>query len=498
MATPPSQQLEIGQWQRPAQEQTLSLQARQRLALLPLSLPELHVALRQKAEQNPFLEYAASLPTESLEALTDATLAAESAQDTADYFNAGFEGYGDQADPNAREAAERYHAWQVLSQTESVTLYRHLEQQVLRQLEPGTMRDLVLFLCDALDGDGYLRVPTQTLLSDWWQLCHGAPTLATEADITRAIDFLQGLDPVGVGARSLAECLALQVRADPTPSTERGLRLRLCHRLGQLLTESPEHLAHLLHCTREELASALAYLRTLNPFPGRAFAAKEPLESPEVVAVPEADGWRAVCDERLQPLFRVDEASVATAKAAMASRAERETVADLEQRARLWVEAYHGRNETLRRVAQAAFDVQGDFLASGGDPATLRPLTQRTLAERVGLDESIVSRAIKEKAVRVATGRHLIPLKAFFSHALPVALPDAEAISEQQAKQALQALVTAESAAHPLSDQALATALAKQGISLARRTVAKYREQLGIPSTRERRRRSLLSSGASL
>ncbi len=485
-----SQGLALGQQQRQAQEQTLSLQARQRLALLPLPLAVLGAELRQKAEQNPFLEYAPPVRTESLEALTEGALAADDERDNLDYFNASLEGFGDQADPVAAAEAERRHEWLVLSQTEPETLYRHLERQALRQLPPGAERELVLFVCDALDGDGYLRTPARALLGDWWQACGGRPVLGSEADLARAVGTVQTFDPVGVGARSLAECLELQVRADPRPSVERGLRLRLCHRLGSVLTEPPERLARILRCTPGELAAALAYLRTLNPFPGRAFAPAPPPESPEIVAVPdEAGGWRALCDERLFPLFRVDEASVAAAKAAATTREQRAEIADLEGRARLWAEAYQGRNETLRRVAQAVFDRQGAFLASGGDPATLRPLLQREVAEAVGYDESIVSRAVKDKAVRVATSRKRLPLKAFFAHAVPTAAVGAEALSERQAKQALRALVEAEAPGAPLSDQALAAALAGQGFSLARRTVAKYREQMGIPSTRERRRR---------
>lgn len=487
--------LDLGQRQRQAQEQTLSLQARQRLALLPLPLAELGQELRQKAEQNPFLEYEPPIRTESLDALTDAAFEADDERDNLDYFNASREGFGDQPDPVAAAEAERRHDWQILSHTEPETLYRHLERQALRQLAPGPERDLVLFVCDALDGDGYLRTPAQTLLSDWWQACGGRPVLASEADLAHAIETVQTFDPVGVGARSLAECLELQVRADPRTSTERGLRIRLCHRLGNLLSDPPERLAKTLRCTPEELTAALAYLRTLNPFPGRAFAPELHPESPEIVAVPDdAGGWRALCDERKFPLFRVDEASVAAAKAAATTQEERTEIAGLENRARLWAEAYQERNETLRRVAQAVFDRQGAFLASGGDPATLHPLLQREIAEAVGYDESIVSRAVKDKAVRVATSRKQIPLKAFFTHAVPTAATDANPISERQAKQALQRLIQGERPDAPLSDQALTAALAAQGILLARRTVAKYREQLGIPSTRERRRSVVPSS----
>ncbi len=487
---------QLQQGQRLHQEQTLTLQARQRLELLPLPLAELSQALRQKAEQNPFLEYAPPGFAESIEAAADREAHRTDEETSLDYYNNSLEGFGDQATPDDSAEALRRHDWLILSQTEPPTLYRHLEDQVLKQLAPSPHRELVLFLCDALDRDGYLRTPLPELLSDWWQACGGRPELRTLADLEAALRVVQSLDPVGVGARTLAECLALQVQADPAYTTARGLRLRLCQRLGSLLTERPAALARQLRCTPEELTETLAYLRTLNPFPGRAFAADERVESPEIVAVPdEQGGWRALCDERRFPLFRVDEAAVAQAKAAIRTRDERQTVTDLEARARLWSEAYRERNETLRHVAQATFDRQGEFLASGGDPATLRPLLQREVAEAVGYDESIISRTVRDKFVRVATSRKLLPLKSFFTHALPRSGGE-EAVSDQRAKQALQALIKAEDPRKPLSDQALMEALATQGIPLARRTIAKYRDLLGIPSTRERRALSVRPQAA--
>lgn len=489
-----TQRLGAAQRQRQTQETRLSLQARQRLRLLPLPLQALRAQLRQQAAQNPFLEYD-DPPGETLSLDAAAEDLAREADETEDldYLNASLEGFGDQADPEALAEAARRHEWVLQTQTAPETLFRHLERQALQQLPPGPRRDLTLLVCDALDADGYLRTDAHTLLADWWQANGGHPPQDfSERDVEAAIRTVQTFDPVGVGARSLAECLALQTRADPRTLPDRGLYLRLCDRLGSLLREPPERLARALRCTPGELAGALAYLRTLNPFPGRAFAPAEPPESPEIVAIREPDGrWRALCDERRFPLFRVDERAVEAAKAAARSPAERACVSDLEGRARVETEAFRERNDTLRRVAQAIFDRQGAFLDGGGEPAALRPLLQREVAQTVGLDESIVSRAVKDKAVRVATSRRLIPLKAFFTHAVPgqgTSAREAEGVSEQQAKSALRELVAGESPARPLSDQALAEALTARGIALARRTVAKYREQLGIPSTRERRR----------
>lgn len=477
--------------QRQAQEQVLSLQTQQRLKLLPLPVQSLQMELRQRAEQNPFLEFEPALETESLDAMRERSAGDEAEAEDPAYLLSGREGFGEQADFVDRVEAARRHEWRLLSQTEPETLYRHLERQVLESLDPGPQRELTLLVCDALDGDGYLRTTSDELLADWWQVCQGRAEVAEQADLPRAIATVQALDPVGVGARSLAECLALQVQAAPGYDTQRALKLRLCHHLNALLNTTPERLAKDLRCTLAELADALAFLKHLNPFPGRAFTPKENLEVPEVVALPMADGtWKATCDERVFPRFRVDEAAIEAAREAAKTREERACVSDLENAARLLVDAYHERNDTLRRVAQVVFNHQRAFLASGGEAGTLKPLLQRDVAQEVGYDESIISRTIKDKAVRVATARKPIPLKAFFTRALPAAAAEgAESVSEQQAKQLLRELVAAEDPAAPLSDQAIMEAMAARGVPLARRTVAKYRDALGIPSTRERRKR---------
>ena len=456
-----------------------------------MPIEELRIELRERAEQNPFLTVEAPAEGESLEALTEHAQREQAEADDADYLLSGYEGYGEQADFTDRVEAARRHDWLILSQTEPETLYRHLERQVLQSQSPGPQRELTLLVCDALDGDGYLRTPSEELLADWWQACGGRAQVADQASLPRAIAAVQALDPVGVGARSLAECLALQVSAAPGYDTLRALKLRLCHHLELIVRLDAARLARTLNCSPEELAKARAFLATLNPFPGRAFAPRENLETPEIVALPQPDGsWRALCDERAFPLVRIDEAAVEAAREAAKNREERACVSDLENQARLLADAYHERNDTLRRVAQIAFDRQRDFLASGGDPGKLRPLLQRDVAREINYDESIVSRAIKGKSVRVGTARKPIALKHFFTHALPAsAARGPEAISDQQAKQLLRELVAAEDPASPLSDQALVERMAARGIPLARRTVAKYRDLLGIPSTRERRRR---------
>lgn len=487
----------LQQQARQVQRLQLSQQAVQQLQFLQLPLAALATELRQRAERNPFLEYQPPKLEIAAGSPYDAVTADLRESTDRNYLASGFEGYGDTQDWVDRQAEAEHRERFFIHQTEPETLYRHLEKQVLEGYPPGAKRDLILFVCDALDADGYLRYSPYQLLCDWWEAHRGQPEISEEQDVVAAIAEVQALDPPGVGARSLAECLELQVRADATYAPERALRLKLCHHLALLCPDAGENreriferLAKRLRCSPEQVAAALAYLRTLNPFPGRSFTAERPPDPPEVLAVRHTSGfWEARCNEQLLPTFRLDMDALADAKARTISPDDRLAIATFEAQARLWTEAYQDRNETLRRVAQLIFNHQQTFLESGGDPATLKPLLQKTIAEALGYDESTISRAIKDKIVRIVPARKLLPLKEFFSRALPqTSGTTGEVFSDQQAKQALKALVDAEDSARPLSDQTLTEALQRQGFSLKRRTVAKYRELLGIPSTRERRR----------
>lgn len=481
----------LQQQQRQSQELQLSLRAQQRLEFLGLQVQKLSTTLRLRAEQNPFLEYEPPLNQMADGDFHEAGAREMLYEETNDYLLSGHEGYGKHLDDAEQKEAVRRHDYQILSLTEPETLYRHLEKQVLELYPPGAEREQILLICDALNRDGYLHKPPGELQADWWELHHGRPERAEEYDIIDAIKKVQALDPPGVGARSLAECLELQVRADPTYSSARTLRLKLCQRLDDLIKYPSEKIARTLQCSLDELAAARAYLATLNPFPGRAFTDEPPPEPPEITAVKGKHGaWIAQCNAEDLPLFRVDESALADAKEAVVKKEERAQIAEWEAQARLWAEAYNERNATLREVAQRIFDRQTDFLDSAGDPATLKPLLQREIAEVLGYDESTISRAIKEKSVRIGHTNKYLPLKAFFSHSASNTMPqDGSAVSDQQVKSAIKALIDAEDHSNPLSDQALTEALAAQQIVLARRTVAKYREQLKIPSTRERRQK---------
>lgn len=485
--TPSSQQQ---QRQQQRQEVTLSRLAQQRLAFLQLPLAQLTNDLRTKAEKNPFLIYESKEHMDSIEASQERVLTkAAETQTTSDAFNEDVE----ETDPQQQSDAVQKHDRMISSYSAPKTLTEHLEEQILSQFEPGAQRDFLLYLAGSLDEKGYLSTPQDELIEAYRHLRGEGKTTALTQALMEAIQHLQGLDPVGVGARSLEECLSLQVRADPTYSEARGLRLKLCNHLHRLLTDTPEQLAKRLQCSVEDFLAARNYLRTLNPAPGLAFTPSKPLISPEIIATQDATGrWIATCDDAQLPLFTLNEALLKETKHAALSPAEKEQMATFEADARLLVNAFHNRNTTLCFIAQAIFDRQQDFLSSAGNPVALKPLHQKDIAKALNFDESTISRAVHGKFIHLPHRSKPLPLKACFSKsALQHTTQQGIAtISDQQVKATLRALIAKEDPAHPLSDQALVNYLHKKGLQIARRTIAKYRDLLGIPSTRARRQRA--------
>lgn len=500
----PNQKLKQGLQQR--QEVTLSRLAQQRLAFLQQPLVALNQSLRAKAEANPFLIYEPSLPTESLDVTQDRLIREESLDRTdpsastsiydrlnhenLEYFNDNLDSFNESMSEEQRLAATEAHDRKISSYSAPETLTEHLEQQILTQFEPGPQRDLILYLSASLDDRGYLVTPQEEMIEELRAQRGRGSVLSLTKELSTAIGLLQTLDPVGIGARSLEECLALQVKADPTYSDQRALRLKLCNILPRLLVDTPEQLAHRLQCTVEELEDAREYLRTLNPMPGKIFAPSKPIESPEILARQDATGrWIAACDERQLPLFALNTDLILETKGATLSSEERANVNLLESEARLFVDAYENRNKTLCLIAQAIFDRQGEFLSSGANPALLKPLTQRTIARALHFDDSTISRAINGKLVQLPTRAKPLPLKSCFSHSTLTRQTSAgeSFFSDQQVKAALRALIEKEDPSRPYSDQKLMEKLHARGLKIARRTIAKYREHLGIGSTHERR-----------
>lgn len=340
---------------------------------------------------------------------------------------------------------------------------RLFRQIGLMTLAPATQA-LALHLVGELREDGYLDVPLQEIAAEL-----SVPLEALEA----ALSVLQQCDPAGVGARSLAECLELQLR---DVGLDKALAQAVVARIDQFSTAQPEKLARALgvSLTRlREIAAMVSGLRAKPVTPDDTPAA--PL-LPDLVLEKDANGtFRVTSRSAVLPHVRLNTALLVQAAA-------QDFGAAAQARAQMLVQALAFRGSTLLRIGERIAHHQHRALRDG--PDGLVPLTRATIAGDLGLHPSTVSRAVAGKALEV-DGR-LWPLERFFSHALPVA--GAESVSAFVVQRSIARLIAAEPEGAPLSDLRLSEMLHAEGVDISRRTVAKYRICLRIPPSHERRR----------
>ncbi|MDR0578604.1 MAG: RNA polymerase factor sigma-54 [Candidatus Accumulibacter sp.] len=357
-------------------------------------------------------------------------------------------------------------------QAAAISLRDHLSWQLGLMGLPARDRSLVQCLIDALDDDGYLTQPLGELAESL------PPELEIDPDeLQIALCHLQNFDPTGVGARSAQECLALQLRALPASET-RTLALRIVNgHLDLLAARDFAKLKKLVECDDEQLRDAQIAIRGLDPRPGARYAALDTRYiTPDVVARKVRGQWTVSINSDAYPRLRIN-----SLYARILSRHRGSNLAGQLQEARWLVKNVQQRFDTILRVSKAIVDRQRQFLDHG--EVAMRPLVLREIADVLGLHESTVSRVTTQKYM--ATPRGIFELKYFFgSH---VATETGGAYSATAIRALIKQLIGAEDAKKPVSDNQIADLLSRQGIVVARRTVAKYREALGIPPAKLRK-----------
>jgi RNA polymerase sigma-54 factor len=363
------------------------------------------------------------------------------------------------------------------SLTRSQTLREHLIEQLQLDVPAGAERLIGLHLIDLMDDAGYLREELDAVASRL-----GCPSAQVEAVLAR----LQLFDPPGVLARSLKECLALQLRdrnrLDPAMAT-------LLDHLDLLAQAEFSALIKACGVLPDDLPEMIAEIKALNPKPGLAFA-QDPIEAvvPDIFVLPtQGGGWRVELNSATLPKVLVNRVYHAELARHTTDKRAREYVSERFQSANWLLKALDQRARTVLRVAEAVVARQLPFLQRGVH--YLRPLVLRDIAAATELHESTVSRATADKYV--ATPRGNFPFRYFFSNALPGTDGDASH-SAEAIRQQMKAMIEREDPDDVLSDDQLVAALRAGGVAIARRTVAKYRESLGIPSSVQRRRTKAL------
>ncbi len=462
---------------RLSQHLTLTPQLQQSIRLLQLSTIELNQEIERMLADNPLLE------REDVEG--DAQSAFTPPRDTT-------QSAAEAATQAADEPAERRDDWpaeivtpawrgdddedgdRTFAAPDLPTLRDHLNQQLTLTGIGERDRALVALLIDVLDEDGYLTQPLEEIAA-----LFSAEAQVDLEELAIALKHLQNLEPAGVGARSPAECLLLQLRTmGDHPACALATQIAARH-LELLAGRDYARLRALTGAQEEALRAAQKLIQSLNPRPGAAFARVETRYMiPDVIVRKHRSVWRASLNPEAMPRLRINRMY---ADLAGSARNGSSALASQLQEARWLIKNVQQRFDTILRVSQAIVDRQRHFFEHG--EVAMRPMVLREIAETLGLHESTISRVTTQKFM--ATPRGTFELKYFFSSHLAT---DAGGATSSTAIRALiRQLVGAENARAPLSDARIAQILGQQGIVVARRTIAKYRESLQIPPVNQRK-----------
>ncbi len=466
----PSLQLKL------SQHLALTPQLQQSIRLLQLSTLELEQELEKYLQENPLLEReeeeyapappsATETPSETSETPESEAPTPSSADDESwlgeETTYSSSSGSFDDDDSDYQDV-----------QAATTSLREHLSWQLGLMSIPERDRTLVQCLIDALDDDGYLTQSLEDL----------AETLPPELEIEQeelqiALNHLQYFDPTGVGARNAQECLALQLEVLPADDTQ-ILALKIVRKhLDLLAGRDFLKIKRLIECDDDQLREAQFLIRSLNPRPGSQYASLDARYiTPDVVVRKIRGQWTVNVNSDAFPRLRIN-----SMYAQILSRQRGSGLAGQLQEARWLIKNVQQRFDTILRVAQSIVDRQRQFFDHG--EVAMRPLVLREIADILGLHESTVSRVTTQKYM--ATPRGIFELKYFFgSH---VATDAGGACSATAIRALIKQLIGAEDPKKPLSDSQLSEVLGQQGIVVARRTIAKYREALNIPPVKLRK-----------
>ena len=462
---------------RLSQHLTLTPQLQQSIRLLQLSTLELNQELERLLQENPLLERVddireqpAVAPEMQPAGTADSAPAAEDspADDAAaEPEIAEFTRVDDMSFAEARDDSEDGDFPQVAAG--APTLRAHLLLQLSETNLPERDRRLVTLLIDSLDDNGYLTQDLPELLAIL------PPELSVELeDLQIALKHLQNCEPTGVGARNLSECLALQLAALPESTPHRADALEIVkHHLDIMASRDFSKLKKVLHCDDACLRAVQKLITSLNPRPGRGFSSEDTRYIvPDVIVKKVKGTWVAALNPEAMPRLRINRLYADILQRGRNTGSQQ--LSGQLQEAKWLIKNIQQRFDTILRVSQAIIDRQRHFFEHGD--VAMRPLVLREIAEALDLHESTVSRVTTQKFMH--TPRGIFELKYFFgSH---VTTETGGSASSTAIRALIKQLVSAENSRKPLTDSQISEILGQQGIVVARRTIAKYRDFLQI------------------
>jgi len=480
--------LELRQSLKLSQQLVMTPQLQQAIKLLQLSRLELQQAVREELEVNPALEEDAEESTEVQEtmeasppeALPDGSEPSEASAakeliDRVDwdyYFGDNATASGTRGERDREEEDGRPYYENLLTRKPSLAEY--LEMQINLSPVDDAVAGIAPYLIGNIDENGYLKVSAEETAS-----ALGKPL----EDVERAIAKIQTLDPAGVGARDLRECLMIQAREK---GEEFSLPLKILTEHFDLFTRGDvAGVARRLKLSREVVREAFQKLVTLWPKPGRAFMGDDVhYITPDAYVIKRDDQWVVTLNEDGQPRLRLS--SYYRDLLSAGDRLGKEDKEFLKQKinSALWfIKSIHQRQRTIYKVVESIMRIQREFLENG--PRSLKPLTLRDVAEDISMHESTVSRVTNNKYVYTPHG--IFELKFFFNSGLNRDGGE-ENIASKSVKEVILEIIRGEGEEKPLSDQDLVRILRNQGIRIARRTVTKYRQAMGVlPSSKRKK-----------
>ena len=472
-----------------ALEQKLSVRMSQRLIMTPslqqaikllqMSKLELVEEIQQELVENPVLEEALDEEPTPAER-TEAEPAPEAATSSPEPFEEiDYESYFQDVDTGFLPRAPLESSEDLPSFENTLTRPQNLTDHLTWQLEmsnlPDHRRTIGRAIIGNLNEDGYLRATLEEISE-----LAGHPV----DEVTATLETIQEFDPVGVGARDLVECLVVQLRHLGEEGSPAGAIVR--HHMDKLQNRRYRELAEALNLSMDELQAELEIIRQLDPRPGRKYSAETSrYVIPDVYVVKVDNEYQVFLNEeglprlRISPVYRrmvdrgASEQTPADAKDYVRSK--------LRSAFRL-IKSLEERQRTIYKVASSIVKFQGEFLDHGIE--RLRPLVLKDVADDIGMHESTVSRVVNNKYMH--THRGVYELRFFFHSGIASTHGD-DNVSSLTVKEKIRKIVVGEDAKRPLSDAAIVKILKAEGLVIARRTVAKYREEMKIPSSSSRR-----------